>query len=319
MKNIKVSVIVPIYNSEKYIRTCLESLIKQTLKPIEIILVNDGSTDRSIDHIFDLIEKYNFIRLIEIENSGAAEARNKGLALARGNYISFVDSDDFVHSTFLEKLYQEAENKKLDIICGSFEATYKNKVSKKMERNNELLRDGVQEGIVLFKKQIQLRNYIPMIWAYMYRREFLTKNSLWLSPKTIHEDEEFTPRVWNLAKRAKIIETFEYIYQREHEDSIIESRDESSVLDLENILISFMKYEENLSGKSKESFDYALLYVLDHYVYYGRMTKTLNKLLIKGIYSRLRRAKILTFKQKIKYFLIIKSTWLYFLVQNYQE
>lgn len=138
MKNIKVSVIVPIYNSEKYIRPCLESLIKQTLKPIEIILVNDGSTDRSIDHIFDLIEKYNFIRLIEIENSGAAEARNKGLALARGNYISFVDSDDFVHSTFLEKLYQEAENKKLDIICGSFEATYKNKVSKKMERNNEL-------------------------------------------------------------------------------------------------------------------------------------------------------------------------------------
>ncbi|MHA3999113.1 glycosyltransferase [Lactococcus cremoris] len=79
MKNIKVSVIVPIYNSEKYIRPCLESLIKQTLKPIEIILVNDGSTDRSIDHIFDLIEKYNFIRLIEIENSGAAEARNKGL------------------------------------------------------------------------------------------------------------------------------------------------------------------------------------------------------------------------------------------------
>ncbi|WKB12541.1 glycosyltransferase [Lactococcus cremoris] len=113
MKNIKVSVIVPIYNSEKYIRTCLESLIKQTLKPIEIILVNDGSTDRSIDHIFDLIEKYNFIRLIEIENSGAAEARNKGLALARGNYISFVDSDDFVHLLFLKNFIKKLKIKNL--------------------------------------------------------------------------------------------------------------------------------------------------------------------------------------------------------------
>lgn len=319
MKAIKVSVIVPIYNSEKYIRSCLESLLQQSLKPIEIILINDGSTDNSIKNIDDLIDKYDFIHLLEIENSGAAEARNQGINLAQGKYISFVDSDDFVKATFLEKLYQECENKKLDIVCGSFEATYKNKSSKKMKRSPILLNKGVEEGLILFKKQIQLRNYIPMIWAYLYRRAFLIENDLYLSSKTIHEDEEFTPRVWNCAKRAEILETYDYIYQREHEGSIIESRNESSIVDLENILISFMIYEEKLRGASKESFDYGLLYILDHYVYYSRILRKINKPLVKSVYSRLKRVRILTFKQRIKYFLIIKSARLYFLVQNYQE
>lgn len=319
MENIKVSVIVPIYNSEKYIRSCLKSLIQQTLRPIEIIIVNDGSTDNSIKNISDLIDNYDFIQLIEIENSGAAEARNQGLFIAQGKYISFVDSDDFVKATFLEKLYQECENKNLDIICGSFEATYKNKSSKKMIRSPELLNIGVGDGASLFKKQIQLRNYIPMIWAYLYRRSFLEDNALYLSAKTIHEDEEFSPRVWNNAKRAEIIESYDYIYQREHEGSIIESRNESSIGDLENILRSFMEYEEKLRGRNKEAFDYALLYILDHYVYYSRLLKNINKPLVKNIYHRLKEAKILTLKQKIKYFLIIRSVRLYFLVQNYQE
>lgn len=319
MENIKVSVIVPIYNSEKYIRSCLKSLIQQTLRPIEIILVNDGSTDNSIKNISDLIDNYNFIQLLEIENSGAAEARNQGLFTAQGKYISFVDSDDFVKATFLEKLYQECENKNLDILCGSFEATYKNKSSKKMIRSPELLNIGVGDGASLFKKQIQLRNYIPMIWAYLYRRSFLEDNALYLSAKTIHEDEEFSPRVWNNAKRAEIIESYDYIYQREHEGSIIESRNESSIGDLENILRSFMEYEEKLRGRNKEAFDYALLYILDHYVYYSRLLKKINKPLVKNIYHQLKEAKILTLKQKIKYFLIIRSVRLYFLVQNYQE
>lgn len=305
MENIKVSVIVPIYNSEKYIRSCLKSLIQQTLRPIEIIIVNDGSTDNSIKNISDLVDNYDFIQLIEIENCGAAEARNQGLFTAQGKYISFVDSDDFVKATFLEKLYQECENKNLDIICGSFEATYKNKSSKKMIRSPELLNIGVEDGASLFKKQIQLRNYIPMIWAYLYRRSFLEDNALYLSAKTIHEDEEFSPRVWNNAKRAEIIESYDYIYQREHEGSIIESRNESSIGDLENILRSFMEYEEKLRGRNKEAFDYALLYILDHYVYYSRLLKNINKPLVKNIYHRLKEAKILTLKQKIKYFLII--------------
>ena len=319
MKNIKVSVIVPIYNSENYIRFCLESLIKQTLSSIEIILINDGSTDNSIKNIRDLIDEYDFIHLLEIENSGAAQARNRGLSIAQGEYISFVDSDDIVEPTFLESLYQECEKENLDIVCGSFEATYKNKQSKKMTRNPELIEAGVQTGARLFKRQIQLRNYIPMIWAYMYRRSFLIENNLTLSAKTIHEDEEFTPRVWCNAKRAKIVENYNYIYQRGHEGSIIESRNEKSVEDLEKILISFMEYEKTLEKTAQEAFDYGILYLLDHYVYYSRMVKRLNKKLVKNIYYKLKKAKILTSKQKVKYLLVIRSRWLYFLVQDYKE
>ncbi|MCL2676420.1 MAG: glycosyltransferase [Streptococcaceae bacterium] len=317
--NINVSVIIPVYNAEKYLRECLKSLLNQTLSDIEIILSNDGSTDGSIPSIQDLIDSNAHIKLLENINQGAAIARNKGLEIAQGKYISFVDADDIVKPDFLKELFQACEKDDLDLVCGSFEAIHGDGRQNLMPRNKEVLELGVSNGAELFKLQIQLHNYIPMIWAYLYRREFLLENNLYLTRNTIHEDEEFSPRVWVLAKKARVIENYNYIYYRNHENSIIESRSNASIADLENSLQGFLEFQENLEFYQKQAFAYGMLYLLDHYVYYSRMTKQINKKLIKNVWSVLIANKVLTGRQKFKYRLIMLNTNLYYLLQKYER
>lgn len=108
-EKIKVSVIIPVYNVEEYIEKCLDSVVNQTLKEIEIIVVNDGTKDNSMKKI----EKYfsdSRIKIINKQNGGQSSARNAGLAISKGEYISFIDSDDFIEEKMLEELYTESEN-----------------------------------------------------------------------------------------------------------------------------------------------------------------------------------------------------------------
>ncbi len=112
----KVSVIVPIYNVEKYLRKSLDSLANQTINDYEVILVNDGSTDNSQSIIDEYVEKYSVFKGFKKENGGMSSARNFGLKYAKGEYIAFVDSDDFVELNFLEKLYDKAKKDKSDVV-----------------------------------------------------------------------------------------------------------------------------------------------------------------------------------------------------------
>lgn len=102
---IKVSIIIPVYNTEKYIRKCLESAINQTLTDIEIICINDGSTDNSLSILYEYAAKDSRIRVFTKANEGVAKARNLGLRHARGEYVGFIDSDDFVDEKYFEELY----------------------------------------------------------------------------------------------------------------------------------------------------------------------------------------------------------------------
>ena len=125
----KVSVIVPVYNVEKYIDKCLESLVNQTLKDIEIIIVNDGSTDNSIKIVEEYKEKYkNKIIYLEKENGGLSDARNYGIQYAKGEYIAFLDSDDYVDRKMYEKLYNKAIENNSDIVECDFYWKYTNKL-----------------------------------------------------------------------------------------------------------------------------------------------------------------------------------------------
>lgn len=112
----KVSVIVPVYNVEKYIKKCLDSLVEQTLKQIEIIIVNDGATDQSQEVIDQYCARYENILSFSKMNGGLSDARNYGMKYARGEYIAFVDSDDYIEKDMLEKLYEKAESENLDIV-----------------------------------------------------------------------------------------------------------------------------------------------------------------------------------------------------------
>ncbi len=123
---VKVSITVPVYNVEKYLEKCLDSLIGQTLKDIEIICINDGSTDNSLSILEKYAKKDSRIKIINQENQGIANTRNKSIKLAQGEYIGFVDSDDWVSCDFFEKLYNAALKYKADIAAaGIIRATDK--------------------------------------------------------------------------------------------------------------------------------------------------------------------------------------------------
>ena len=116
---IKVSVVVPVYNTSKYLRRCLDSLVNQTLKNIEIIIVNDKSTDNSKDIIKEYENKYQNIKVIHNKiNKGIGYNRNLGIEIASGKYIAFVDSDDYIDLNLYEKMYEYSEEKKLNLcVC----------------------------------------------------------------------------------------------------------------------------------------------------------------------------------------------------------
>ena len=123
---ILVSIIVPVYNVEKYLERCLDSLINQTLKDIEIILVDDGSTDDSGNICDKYAKKDKRIKVIHKENGGLSDARNIGLSIANGRYLQFVDSDDFIHKQMIEILYNTIINNNADISICDFDKVYEN-------------------------------------------------------------------------------------------------------------------------------------------------------------------------------------------------
>ena len=116
-----ISVVVPIYNVEKYLKTCIETIIKQTYKNIEIILVNDGSTDNSLQICNEFKEKEKRIKVINKKNGGLSDARNIGLKKAKGKYICFIDSDDFINEKYIEELHSLIIKNNAQIAICSFE------------------------------------------------------------------------------------------------------------------------------------------------------------------------------------------------------
>ena len=125
---IKVSIIVPAYNVEQYIEKCLQSLVNQTLEEIEIIVVNDGSTDKTKQKIQQFIDKYpQKMKCYDKPNGGLSDARNYGLPYAQGKYIGFIDSDDYVELNMFEEMYKKAEEEKSDMVECDFIWEYPNK------------------------------------------------------------------------------------------------------------------------------------------------------------------------------------------------
>lgn len=135
---IKISIIIPVYNSEKYLSKCLNSILKQTfsLKDIEIIIINDGSTDNSEKIVMQYKEKLNIIYKSQ-KNKGQSNARNQGIKLAKGKYITFIDSDDFIDKKMLTTMYEEANNNDLDIITCDLAKVKENNISHIKDRMSE--------------------------------------------------------------------------------------------------------------------------------------------------------------------------------------
>ena len=115
-----ISVIIPVYNAQDGIKRCVDSLLNQSFKNFEIILLNDGSKDNSLNILKEYELKYSFVRVIDKQNEGVAVTRNKGILLAEGEYTMFMDNDDFVDSDYIETFYQAIHEKNLDLVIGGY-------------------------------------------------------------------------------------------------------------------------------------------------------------------------------------------------------
>ena len=176
----KFSVIVPIYNSEKYLKKCLDSLVNQTFKNIEIILVNDGSTDNSEDIIKQYLKDKRIIYLKK-ENGGQASARNLGLSKAKGDYISFIDSDDYVDLDMFEKLNECAFDN--DIILSDYYYTKEN------QDNYIKLFDGTAGNII----NTDYWKFDTCPWNKFYKKSFLIENNFSFPEGIMYEDYASIP------------------------------------------------------------------------------------------------------------------------------
>ena len=175
----KVSVIIPVYNVEKYLRECLDSVINQTLRDIEIICINDGSTDNSLEILKKYAQKDNRIVLINKENEGAGEARNKGLEKAQGDFVIFFDSDDYMATDCLEKLINKAQKVNADItICRSYRF---DDGKDNFTIMNWAIKDKFLPQATFCPKEIPSKVFqfcVGWPWDKLYKREFVVNNNL---------------------------------------------------------------------------------------------------------------------------------------------
>ena len=223
MKNINISVIIPVYNSEKFLFECIDSVVKQSGLLLEIILVNDGSTDRSKTIINQYAEIDDRIRVIHQENKEASAARNAGLDIAQGEYIAFVDSDDWLKKDTLCILYEEAKKYQADIVMGKIDFMDSDGRMRFYNPTPKEMMYIPYSGKELFTRLAQKDSYSPMVWNYLYRRNFLeTIKARFEVEATPHEDELWTPIVLCQASRVIAVETNFYFY-RYRMDSIMYS------------------------------------------------------------------------------------------------
>lgn len=217
--NSLISIIIPIYNVEKYLPACLDSIIGQTHKDLEIILVNDGSTDNCRQICEEYAEKDKRIKVIHRENGGLSDARNAGLEIATGDFISFVDSDDMISSDFYEKLLNALLSNDADIAeCGflKFET----------EQELKILPETPVSKIELFEAEealeLLMKDYIQsMVWNKIFRKEIVIDSEF---PKgKIHEDVFWTHQVIGNSRKIVKIHDILYFY-RQQKNSIMGKR-----------------------------------------------------------------------------------------------
>ena len=260
-----VSVIVPVYNVEKYLCQCLDSVLNQTYTDFEMILIDDGSTDASGKICDDYAQKDSRITVIHKENGGQSIARNMGIDAARGEYIYFLDSDDYIREDALEKLVFTANETGADIVF--FERyMYRDGSSepaKKLNRNR--VKDyGTASGIdMIFELQRNRDLYLGVPY-YFVKKNFLDKHDLYFYPAAIHEDDLFT--VTSFIKAEKITHLYEELYFRRVRPNSIITRKYSAKHFHDRRVIFQKFFSEYMKGSenSKER-DFLGLYLSSFY------------------------------------------------------
>lgn len=219
---IKISVIIPVYNVELYLSDCLNSVCGQTLQDIEIICIDDGSTDNSSKILKNYAQKDSRICVIRQENRGPSAARNTGIKQAKGEYVSFIDSDDWVSKNFCETLYHMAKKNNADI-CGCGFKTIK--------KGKERIRLAFKKTIVAHTLNAKFRLFNMPAYNYacnkIYRRQMLLDKGLWFIEERYYEDIVWSTLVMQAADKA-VCAPKAWYYYRVNPNSIVNTTKDNS-------------------------------------------------------------------------------------------
>ncbi|MBO7305039.1 MAG: glycosyltransferase family 2 protein [Clostridia bacterium] len=203
-ENVKVSVIIPIYNAADYIRPAIDSVLAQTLSEFEIICVDDGSTDSTLEVLREYQKIDSRVRIVTETNAGPAYARNNGMRRARGEYVAFLDADDFFEPEMLRRLYELASDGDLDIAIANFDV-YNNKKGKFENPNAAENADIFDGGRISSKNEYPdriLTSTVGAAWNKLFRRSFVEEKGLsFLADVHIYEDVYFVTTALSLAER----------------------------------------------------------------------------------------------------------------------
>lgn len=225
----KVSIIVPVYNVEKYLKKCLDSLVMQTLEEIEIIIVNDGTKDDSQIIIDEYVKEYPKKVFSHIKtNGGLGDARNYGLKFARASYIGFVDSDDYAEHTMFEKLYTKAIEDNSDLVLCDIEYVW--------EESNDHKKLAGFRSIEGVEKQKSLFLSPLFAWNKLYHRELLLSNGLTFPQKLWYEDIPVTVPIFAIANKVSYVNEV-LIYYVQRSSSIMATKNSSKLGDIFEVLL----------------------------------------------------------------------------------
>ncbi|EEH7976032.1 glycosyltransferase, partial [Salmonella enterica] len=215
MKNskTKVSIIIPLYNAGADFNACMASLIAQTWSALEIIIVNDGSTDHSVEIAKHYAEHYPHVRLLHQANAGASVARNLGLQAATGDYVAFVDADDLVYPKMYETLMTMALNDDLDVAqCNADWCVRKTGHAWQSIPTDRLRSTGVLSGPDWLRMALASRRWTHVVWMGVYRRALITDNNITFVPGLHHQDILWSTEVMFNATRVRYTEQSLYKY-----------------------------------------------------------------------------------------------------------
>lgn len=300
----RLTIIVPVYNVEKYIEECLESIYSQKINDFEVLCVDDKGNDNSIKIVEEFISKNNISNLKIIsqpENKGLSEARNLGINNAEGKYICFLDSDDKLEIGGIEKLLIQAEKEDLDIVEGKIIEVFETECNIELGTAQENREDSeVMDGDTYFKQTIKNNEYLSIACCRIFKKENL-KNNIYFYPNIKFEDEEFSPRAIISAKRVQYINVPFYIYRR-RDNSITTNmfNDEKWYHSYIKVIDNLERFAKKIRGKKsyrylKNRIGQIALSILKNPIAYGA-----DKIYINKIIAEVKTKKIYKIPMKSK-------------------
>ncbi|MDR1810434.1 MAG: glycosyltransferase [Prevotella sp.] len=255
----KLSIIVPVYNVERYLERCIRSIVTQDVPAgkYELIVVNDGSTDGSREILSRLQREYPFIRIVDKENGGLSSARNEGLKYASGEYIFFIDSDDWIADDALPFLLEWIENYPVDILWFGACKVYDN------GKHVSLATHLPPDNTVMLVEDYLTGNYSvrTSAWMSLFAKRLLDENNIRFKEGFLCEDEDFIVKVFSVARQFVCNNKFIYYYYHRFQSICNSTNSEKLIRDRSFILEELIDYIRPFTGKLRQGLDRKLCFI----------------------------------------------------------